>query len=231
MTRIEHQTLNERAYIAIKRGLVSGIFVPGQALRIRKLADQYGISTTPVREALQRLVAERLLVMRPNRSIGVPPLSSDTFWELARIRCALEGLAGELATPRFGPAEIKALRGIIQQIETSLTRHDVRAYLRHNQRLHFAIYQRAEAPLLLGMIQDLWSRVGPFLAELFTDTDYLPHANEYHRRILCALEAGDAAGVREGLAADISVAAQSLAPRLTRQDETGRARNPARLLE
>lgn len=85
MNRLEHQTLNESAYTAIKRGLVSGCFAPGQALRIRKLADQYRISTTPIREARQRLVAGRLLVMRPNRWIGVPPLSSGTFWEPARI--------------------------------------------------------------------------------------------------------------------------------------------------
>src|SRR5262249_35295653 len=66
MSKIEHSTLNDQAYTALKRGLISGTFRPGQALVIRTVAESYGISTTPVREALQRLVAERLLVMQQN---------------------------------------------------------------------------------------------------------------------------------------------------------------------
>ena len=78
MSKIEHATLNDRAYLALKRSLISGQFRPGQILVIRAMAESYGISTTPVREALQRLVAERLLVMQPNRSIAVPLLSIET---------------------------------------------------------------------------------------------------------------------------------------------------------
>ena len=92
MNKIEHQTLNDRAYGEIRKGLISSRFQPGQVLVIRNLAEAYGISTTPVREALQRLVAERLLFLLPNRSIAVPSLSVEKFTELARIRCALEGL-------------------------------------------------------------------------------------------------------------------------------------------
>src|SRR4051794_28473842 len=88
MSKIEHSTLNDQAYTALKRGLSSGTFRPGQALVIRTVAENYGISTTPVREALQRLVAERLLVMQQNRSIVVPHLSIPKFTELYRIRCA-----------------------------------------------------------------------------------------------------------------------------------------------
>ena len=90
MSKIEHQTLNDRAYGEIRKGLISSRFQPGQVLVIRNLAETYGISTTPVREALQRLVAERLLVLLPNRSIAVPSLSAKKFAELARIRCAIE---------------------------------------------------------------------------------------------------------------------------------------------
>ena len=88
------------------------------------------------------------------------------------------------------------------------------AYLLLNQKFHFLIYERAESPLLQDFIQDLWSQVGPFFNELFEDTDYLPHANEYHLRIVAALEAGDAAGVRQAIVDDISTAAHSLMPRL-----------------
>src|SRR5215813_9757822 len=98
MAKIAYRTLNDRAYEQIKKGLISGAFRSGQTLVIRSLADEYGISATPVREALQRLVAERNLELLPNRSIIVPILSAERFIELVRVRRELEGLAAELAT-------------------------------------------------------------------------------------------------------------------------------------
>jgi DNA-binding GntR family transcriptional regulator len=214
MVKIEHTTLNDRAYLALKRGLISGAFRPGQALVIRSVAESYGISTTPVREALQRLVAERLLVMQPNRSITVPLLSIEKFTELYRIRCALEGLAAELATANIQPRHVKRLRKIFFDIEKTIAERDSRAYLLLNEKFHFLIYECAESPLLLELIQDRWSQVGPFFNALFEDTEYLPHANEHHMRIVEALAAGDAAGVRRSIVDDISTAAHSLLPRL-----------------
>ncbi|MCR4283404.1 MAG: GntR family transcriptional regulator [Bauldia sp.] len=214
MSKIEHTTLNDRAYLALKRGLISGAFRPGQPLVIRTMAESYGISTTPVREALQRLVAERLLVMQPNRSIAVPLLSIAKFTELYRVRCALEGLAAELAAAHIQAKHLQRLEKLLQEIETTIAERDSRGYLSLNEKFHFLIYERAESPLLLELIQDRWSQVGPFFNELFEDTDYLPHANEHHVKIVAALRAGDAGGVRQSIIDDISTAAHSMMPRL-----------------
>lgn len=214
MSKIEHSTLNDRAYTALKRGLISGTFRPGQALVIRTVAENYGISTTPVREALQRLVAERLLIMQQNRSIVVPHLSIEKFTELYRIRCALEGLAAELATANVKPRHLDRLNKLLGDIDKTIEARDSRAYLLLNEKFHFLIYERAESPLLLELIQDRWSQVGPFFNALFEDTDYLPHANEHHRRIVAALEAADGEGVRKSIVDDITTAAHSLMPRL-----------------
>src|SRR5690606_5351375 len=91
--RLEYRALSDQAYAAIKQELISGRFAPRQMLVLRTLAETYGISTTPVREALQRLVGEGLLEMLPNRSIAVPDWDPAKFSELYRIRCELEGLA------------------------------------------------------------------------------------------------------------------------------------------
>src|SRR5262249_30190259 len=120
MAKLEHQRLNDRAYSALKKGLISGQFKPGQVLTIRQLACSYGISATPVREALQRLIAERSLELRSNRSIGVPILTSETFIELRRVRCLLEGMAGELATPYFRGADTARLTRIIEEIDQDI---------------------------------------------------------------------------------------------------------------
>lgn len=215
MKKIEYRTLNDQAYGEIKKGLITGTFAPDQTLVIRTLAETYGISTTPVREALQRLVAERLLVMLPNRSIAVPGLSADKFIELVRIRGALEGLAGALATPNFKAAQVERLNGLLDDIEKTIRAKNPKNYVALNQKFHFAIYDRADTPHLLQMIQDLWSQVGPFFNRLFEDENYLPHANEQHVAIVAALKTGDSQAVRGSIVKDIEVAAEFLLPGLS----------------
>lgn len=215
MKKIEYRTLNDQAYNEIKRGLITGTFSPEQTLVIRTLAETYGISATPIRDALQRLVAERLLTMLPNRSIAVPGLSASKFTELVRIRCALEGLAGELATPNFKMAQIRRLNGLLSSLEKSIVTGNPKDYLTLNQRFHFTIYECADSPYLLQMIQDLWSQVGPFFNKLFDDQEYLVRANEQHFNIVSALKTGDAQLVRNSIVKDIEVAGESLLPRLS----------------
>ncbi|PZV35599.1 GntR family transcriptional regulator [Mesorhizobium kowhaii] len=214
MLKLEHQTLNDRAYGALKQELISGGFSPGQTLVIRKLAETFGISTTPIREALQRLVAERLLEMQNNRSVIVPLLSAPAFEELTRIRIAVEGLAGEMAASRMtesGLVDIKAaLAGMQQAIETG----DAKAYLALNEAFHFAIYQHAGAPILLNMIRDLWGRVGPYLKLLMQADRYVPQSNDAHRQIVAALEQRGGPAVRTFIEEDITVAAAVLSANL-----------------
>jgi DNA-binding GntR family transcriptional regulator len=225
MPKLEHQTLNDRAYAALKKGLMSGQFRPGEVLPIRQLADDYGISVTPVREALQRLVAERGLEMLRNRSIAVPVLTHEKFAELRRVRCLLEGLAAEMATPHFRASDMDRLAHIIEEIDRNIADNDVAAYLRRNEKFHFLIYERARAPLTLQIIQDLWTQVGPFFNCLFEDSGYLREANDGHRKILAAIAKGDPDAVRESVVWDISEAADSLTGRLTQMEAEASIRN------
>jgi DNA-binding GntR family transcriptional regulator len=223
--KLEHLTLNDRAYDQIRRSLVIGQLQPGQVLVIRTLAEQFGISATPVRDAMQRLVAERLLVMLPNRSIAVPLLSGDTFVELVRIRSALEGLAGELATPNIRLAELHQLHRLIQEGEAAAAARDMNAYVQMNQAFHFLIYGRAESPLLFQKIHELWSQVGPYLTRLFDSDAYIPVSNDVHRSIVAALEAKDGATVKLQIAHDITSAGEPLLTSLRQTAEPASAPN------
>ena len=214
MLKLEHQTLNDQAYAALKQGLISGDFKPGQALVIRTLAENFGISTTPIREALQRLVAERILEIQFNRTIAVPLLSLSTFTELARIRCAVEGLAGELAAKSFGVDDLAALRERVEGMDEAVRLGDGRRYLDLNQQFHFQIYEKANAPVLLDMIKDLWGRIGPYMNYLMETDVYIPQSNELHRQVLSALEFRTENLVRVLLVEDISKAADVLSRRL-----------------
>jgi DNA-binding GntR family transcriptional regulator len=218
MAKIEYRTLNDRAYEQIKKGLISGAFRSGQTLVIRTLADAYGISTTPVREALQRLVAERNLELLPNRSIVVPVLSSERFIELVRIRRELEGLAGELAAPNFRPAHVAKLQTLIDAMDRTIREDKGAGYQALNYKFHFGIYERAGAPMLFQLIQNMWSQVGPFFNELTEDEGFVTVANEQHRHIIAALRDNDATAVRLHVSADIEVASDYLTPRLQKNE-------------
>ena len=155
------------------------------------------------------------LDLLPNRSIVVPLLDAERFVELFRIRRELEGLAGELAAPRFSRQNLARLESVVEAIDKTLAGSGG-SYQAMNQKFHFAIYERAGSPVLMTMIQNMWSQVGPFFNELTEDESFVTKANDQHRAILAALQAKDAAAVRHHLSLDISVAADHLIPRLKR---------------
>lgn len=214
MLKREHRTLNDRAYQEIRRNLARGKLKPGEAVVIRTLAAEFGISATPVRDALLRLVAEKMLVLLPNRSFGVPVLALDSYVELTRIRAVLEGMAGELATEHTKLALIHQLHQLIEQGEAAAAARDSVAYTAVNQQFHFAIYEQAQSPILFQKINELWTQVGPFFSQLLDDAAYVPLSNAPHRAILAALEARDGARVKEAIVRDIELAAASLTKRL-----------------
>lgn len=218
MTKLALRTLTDQAYDQIREGLTSGQFAPGQPLVIRALAESYGISATPVREALQRLVAERLLEARPNRTIIVPVLTPDTYAELVAIRATLEGMATAQAATRATGADVARIAALLDDIDASIAARDTGAYLAQNRAFHFAVYDLSGSAELVRIIQDLWVRVGSFFAVMFLDPAYAPLANDEHRAVLAALAAGDGAAAAAAMGRDIAAASAAILPRLGSAD-------------
>src|SRR5207248_8892240 len=105
----ERDTMRIRVYRALARGLMAGMFKPGESVTLRTLANRLGTSAMPVREAVSRLIAERALVLLPNRSVIVPRMSRARFIELSEIRQVLEGMVTEAACARATPALLRKL--------------------------------------------------------------------------------------------------------------------------
>jgi len=210
MQKITHVTLNEQARLNIRESLMSGAFSPGEVLTIRGLAGDFGISATPIREALKSLVAEGVLVTLPNRSIAVPTMTQEQFQELRMIRVALEGLCVELAAPRISGNMLRRLTAQHRRMVAAVESADVREYMRLNEAFHLDIYRAAERDTLLGYIENLWLRVGPYMTLLFKSTDFFGGATHAHGRILEALTARDAVAAKEAVQHDINAAAECL---------------------
>ncbi|MFE3839302.1 GntR family transcriptional regulator [Pseudogemmobacter sonorensis] len=216
MNKIQREPLSDRAYEQILEGMADGTFAPMQPMVIRNIADSFGISATPIREALQRLVAERLLVQLPNRSIVVPQMTAERFDQLLPIRVALEGMAAELATPHFTEEDFISVDALLNRIAETTRTFDARLYLRLNREFHFFLYERCGNPELLQVIEGLWLKVGPVFNGLFDTDHYREHANDEHRNIMAAIRRGDAVGAREAMAQDLVLAAEALLPRMLR---------------
>ena len=196
--------LQDQLYQQLRDALLAGRFRPGERLKIRDLAAEWGTSPMPVRAALQRLVAEGALESEPQRSVRVPAMTRERFQQLFQVRLSLEGLAVELAAARIGAAEIELLRGCIARMETALEQRNVPAYLDDNSLFHLTLYRACANPILLRMIESLWLQVGPFFNRLFTEADLSLRLNDFHEQAFKALEAGDGKAARAAMEQDLS---------------------------
>ena len=133
-----------------------GELAPGQALTLRGLGKQYGVSMTPAREAVRRLVAEGALSLSSSGRVATPELTPDRIEELAAIRALLEPELASRALPRAHFALIDRLATINAANADAVARQDSVAYIRTNLEFHRTLYLRAQAPAMLA-ISPIWS--------------------------------------------------------------------------
>lgn len=195
--------LQEQLYQQIREGLLAGRFQPGQRLKIRDLAGEWGTSPMPVRAALQRLVAEGALEGEPQRSVRVPPMTRERYQNIFQVRLGLEGLAVELATPNLGAADLATLRDCVARMDVAIEQREVQAYLDANSQFHLHLYGACGNPVLLRSIESLWLQIGPFFNRLFTGADLSLRLNDFHEEAFAAIEAGDAKAARAAMEQDL----------------------------
>lgn len=195
--------LQEQLYQRIREGLLAGRLQPGQALKIRDLAAEWGTSPMPVRAALQRLVAEGALEGEQQRSVRVPSMTRERYENIFQVRLALEGLAVELATPRLTADDLATLRDCVKSMDSAIEQRQVQAYLNANSQFHLHLYGACGNPVLLRSIESLWLQIGPFLNRLFTEADLSLRLNDFHEDTFAAIEAGDAKAARQAMEQDL----------------------------
>jgi DNA-binding GntR family transcriptional regulator len=211
-------TLQQRVYHALGRGLMGGMFTPGEAVSLRTLAARLGTSAMPVREAVSRLIAERALVMLPNRSVIIPRMSRDRFIELSRIRQKLEGMVAEMACVNARKPDIEALARINDGLRQAINDEDPRGAMT-NMVFHFAFCEFAGSEVALPLIETLWLQAGPFVA-LSAKLPNIRWTLRHHGRLLAALRAGDAAAARQAIEDDIGETLEQLLKKADFDDGT-----------
>ena len=190
----------------MRQALIVGDLVPGQLVSIRTLAEKFGTSLIPVRDALKRLVAERALETLPNRTFCVPRMTRDRFQELLQVRLSLETMLAQRAAERIQPKVIRELEKVNEEMQGAVPADEVRRYLAANQRFHFTLYSAADSSAIFPIVESLWLQVGPFLNGVFTNAG-TKHARDNHTQVLKALRRRDAVAAGEAIRHDLADAA------------------------
>jgi DNA-binding GntR family transcriptional regulator len=163
----------------------------------------------PVREAVSRLIAERALVLLPNRSVIVPRMSRARHVELTQTRQALEGMVAAAACAHATAALLRELGEINDAMKRAIAQDDFHDALAHNVAFHFTLYRAAGKQVVLPLIEMLWLQAGPFLALSLT-TPGVRWTARHHHAALAALRAGDARAARRAIEADIEESSAQL---------------------
>lgn len=196
-------SLHDEIYAAIRHSLIVGELVPGQAFSMRTLADQFGTSLIPVRDALKRLVAERGLAVLPNRTVCVPRMARSRFQELLQVRLSLEPGLARRAAELLTHEEIKSIATANETMIAALDAGDVRTYLGANYNFHFTIYGATRSTVMVPIVESLWIQVGPFLNALFR-TSATRNVKDNHGQVVKALRRRDSVGAAEAIAKDLT---------------------------
>lgn len=207
---VRADTLADQAYRRLHRALMTGGLLPEQVLTVRGIAESYGVSLTPVREAMQRLVAERALTIENARTIRVPRLGVETYREILRIRLALEPMAARDAAARMGNAEMDRLDQVVATHLAAIQAGKAHETLSANTDFHMSIYRASEQPVLVGIIESLYLRVGPTLNLLFPSYCGSLTGHETHLEAVDALRRRDGDALAKAIRDDLTEGAKFL---------------------
>ena len=196
-------TPHKDAYGLILEAIDTGLYRPGDRLVENELADRFGVSRTPIREALQRLETQSLLT-RDGRSLIVASLDHNQLAELYVVRGQLEGLAARLAARHANPEEVRVLRDMLEADRALVG--DPAALSRANKRFHKQIHLASHNRFLVQQL-DLVHRSMALLATTSLSAKGRPEGTlEEHAAIVGAIEAGDGDAAAAALRDHISKA-------------------------
>jgi len=186
-----YRTKSDVAYSVLKEEILSGKLRPGESLTLRALAGRLGMSEIPVREALQRLGPEGLVVIVPHVGAKVSDLAIEDIAENLLIRAELEGLAAALAAGHVTESVLQRLRALVDTMEMCVLDNDLEQFGELNRRFHQAMYEVLPNRQLTQLITDLWNQVPRARTVFALIPQHTEESHREHKEILAALEARD----------------------------------------
>lgn len=211
--KIETETLRQKVHKQLRQQILGAEILPGQVVSLRGLAEQFGVSLLPVREAVWQLESEKILVVKSNKRIEVNKLTRSEFEEVLNLRLLLESTAVEQACQIRPESAVVKIERILEAMDKHVGKNH-KAYIRKNDQFHQTIYAYAHSPLLLELIQRLLARVNPYIYLYAIHGRDLSSACECHHQIFAGFKNGDHELATAALRRDLEAAAEVILPNL-----------------
>lgn len=194
------QSKSEYVYAEIKRQILSGELAPGAVIGQERLAEELGVSTTPLREALKRLAAENMVHLGSYRDARVTDLTAEEAQSLYEVRLSVDPLAAALAAERRTPADVEDIELALANLQPLSSNPGLEALIAHRT-FHRTVYRAAHNAPLVAILESLWDK-----ADRYRQAGLLLHpgpaqdverVQAEHRSLAAAVTAGDATEARD----------------------------------
>ena len=189
--RAKYRSIQDIVFSTLRDEIVSHTLKPGDILNTVELSTRLGVSRTPIREALNRLISIGLVEEAPHRSCCVKKLSADQLIEIYYIRAALSGVAARLAASRITDAEKNHLSELCKRMEKTDDPDHSEAMLEMNREFHNIIIAAANSPKLEEILQQYYSQSQQYRALALELPGRFAEVCAEHRLIADALAKGD----------------------------------------
>lgn len=184
-------TIAARIQKTLVTKIVNGDLKPGDRLDEKSLASEFGVSRTPIREALRELGAKGLIDLVPHKGGIVAQISIDQLADMLDAECELEALCARLASQRMSAVEKGALQECHAQAKELTRDRDALRYLVVNQSFHDLICDGAHNATLAAMTRELRTRLAPFRQSQIETKSRLAMSHDEHDQIVAAILKSD----------------------------------------
>ena len=199
-----HRPLREMVYEELKMQILTGAIIPGTRMMEVELAEEMGVSRTPIREAIRKLEKEGLVVIEPRRGAYASQISTQDMVEILEVRENMEGLAAFFAASLMQPEEMAELKEIETKYNEAEIKGSMEDMIKYDTRFHRIIVESCNNKILVQMIEQLQELVLRFRYIYYDNFRRADNMPEEHRIIIEAIESGNAEAARD--AADVHIA-------------------------
>ncbi|OJV62953.1 MAG: GntR family transcriptional regulator [Clostridiales bacterium 38-18] len=192
-----YKPLGEVVFEYLRNAILAGELKPGERLMEVTIADQLGVSRTPVREAIRKLEKESFVIMIPRKGAYVADLTKKDIMEVLEIRKELEGFAAYLAAERMTLSEKEALGKVVEHFNESLLSMDKKSMIESDNEFHSLIFEGTKNQRLINIIYDLHDQFQRFRLIYFNEFNNFKEIQASHNRIFDAIIRQDGAVARQ----------------------------------
>jgi DNA-binding GntR family transcriptional regulator len=200
---VRRGTHSDHLSAKIENLILAGEIKPGEKLDEVKLAAEFGVSRTPVREAIQRLFASGLIENRPRKGTIVAQLGVPRLIGMIEMMAELDVLAARLAAKRATAEEKKAIAGLLDKSRRMVADHD--GYTRMNREMHWAIYAATHNQYVEELAVRTWKLLQPYRSFRLDQLERRKESLQEHEQIVHGIAAGDADAAARHMRAHVKV--------------------------